>query len=159
MCNGEEAEVHILQDEAASREYILQMWAEIMAIFKTGKCKLTLSKELQKHLIEHQQIFMPEDTLAGSIASYLEESKVDRVCTKMLYDKALGKDLSLAKDWELREIRNVMNNVFTDWIWCESSRNFPGYGKQKYWSRPQPATDGEGFVTITEAEQMEIPFD
>jgi len=37
----EQAEVHILEDEAASRAYISQMWAEAMTVYRSGKWKLT----------------------------------------------------------------------------------------------------------------------
>ena len=37
MVYPEQAEVHILEDEAASRAYIEQMWAEAMEIYRSGK--------------------------------------------------------------------------------------------------------------------------
>ena len=36
QCNVNEAEVHILDDEKVSREYIAQMWAEAMEIYRSG---------------------------------------------------------------------------------------------------------------------------
>ena len=33
----ERAEVHILDDEAAARAYIEQMWAEAMTVYRSGK--------------------------------------------------------------------------------------------------------------------------
>ena len=36
MVYPEQAEVHILEDEAASRAYIEQMWAEAMEIYRSG---------------------------------------------------------------------------------------------------------------------------
>ena len=41
-CQESEAEVFILDNEAESRAYIRQMWAEVMAIWKSGKVKLKL---------------------------------------------------------------------------------------------------------------------
>ena len=35
----ERAEVHILDDEAAARAYIEQMWAEAMTVYRSGKYK------------------------------------------------------------------------------------------------------------------------
>ena len=35
------AEVHILDDEAAARAYIEQMWAEAMTVYRSGKYKLS----------------------------------------------------------------------------------------------------------------------
>ncbi len=41
----ERAEVHILDDEAAARAYIEQMWAEAMTVYRSGKYKLSFSME------------------------------------------------------------------------------------------------------------------
>ena len=43
MVYPERAEVHILADEQASREYINQMWAEAMEIYRSGNFRLDLS--------------------------------------------------------------------------------------------------------------------
>lgn len=55
LCNMEEAETHILNDEKALREYIDQMWAEAMEIYRSGKCQLRLPKEMEKKLCEYQK--------------------------------------------------------------------------------------------------------
>ncbi len=39
----EQAEVHILEEESASRAYIGQMWAEAMEIYRSGRFKLAFS--------------------------------------------------------------------------------------------------------------------
>ena len=65
MVYPEQAEVHILEDEAASRAYIEQMWAEAMEIYRSGRFKLAFSPAMQRYLKEHQRDFMPEDTKAG----------------------------------------------------------------------------------------------
>lgn len=54
----ERAEVHILDDEAAARAYISQMWAEAMTIYRSGKYKLSFSAEMNAYLKAHQQDFM-----------------------------------------------------------------------------------------------------
>jgi predicted P-loop ATPase len=68
MVHPERAEVHILEDEAASRAYIDQMWAEAMTIYRSGSFQADLSKEMNKDLRELQKQFMPEDTKAGLIS-------------------------------------------------------------------------------------------
>ena len=45
MVYPEQSEVHILEDEAASRAYIRQMWAEAMEIYRSGNFKLKFSPE------------------------------------------------------------------------------------------------------------------
>ena len=47
MVYPEQAEVHILEDEAASRAYIEQMWAEAMEIYRSGRFKLAFSPAMQ----------------------------------------------------------------------------------------------------------------
>ena len=72
MVHPERAEVHILEDEAASRAFIDMMWAEAMFIYRNFPVKLTLSKDMDKELKELQRQFMPEDTKAGLIQSFLD---------------------------------------------------------------------------------------
>lgn len=83
------ADVHILEDEAASREYINQMWAEAMDIFKRRDYTMTFSPEITRQLDQLQQEFMPEDTNAGLIQAYLDAYEGDYVCTTQLYREAL----------------------------------------------------------------------
>ena len=75
MVHPENAEVHILEDEAASRAFIDMMWAEAMFIYQNFPLKLTLSKDMDKELKELQKQFMPEDTKAGLIQSFLDNFK------------------------------------------------------------------------------------
>ena len=37
MCDASKAEVHILENEVASRKYIEQMWVEMMVVYDNGK--------------------------------------------------------------------------------------------------------------------------
>ena len=43
MVYPDKAEVHIMEDEKASRAYIEQMWAEAMVIYRSKKYQLSLS--------------------------------------------------------------------------------------------------------------------
>ena len=73
LVKTEEAEVHILADEAESRAYIKQVWAEAMEIYCRGQWELKLPSDIQKMLKDRQQNFMPEDTKAGMIQAFLDE--------------------------------------------------------------------------------------
>ena len=84
MVYPEQAEVHILEDETASRAYIEQMWAEAMEIYRSGRFKLAFSPAMQRYLKEHQRDFMPEDTKAGMIQAYLDKYTGSMVCSKQL---------------------------------------------------------------------------
>ena len=152
MVYPDRAEVHILDEEAASRAYIEQVWAEAMTIYKSGEVKLSFSPEMVRYLKEHQRDFMPEDTKAGM------------VCSKQLYKEALNHAFDEPKQWEIREINEIMNQCVTGWKYFSNPRSFEGYGRQKGWERESPATGfdngpektPDGFVPVN--EQMELPF-
>ena len=160
----EQAEVHILEDEAASRAYLQQVWAEAMSIYRAGGWKLTFSPEMVRYLKEHQKDFMPEDTKAGMIQAFLDSYAGDTVCSKQLYKEALNHAFDEPKQWEIREINEIMNQCVTGWTYFSNPRSFAGYGRQKGWERERSATDSDnqaaeipdGFLEIT--EQIEMPF-
>ena len=160
----EQAEVHILEDEAASRSYLQQVWAEAMTIYRAGGWKLTFSPEMVRYLKEHQKDFMPEDTKAGMIQAFLDSYTGDTVCSKQLYKEALNHAFDEPKQWEIREINEIMNQCVTGWTYFSNPRSFAGYGRQKGWEREKTAMGSgnqnteipDGFVEIT--EQMELPF-
>ena len=164
MVYPEQAEVHILDDEAASRAYMEQLWAEAMTIYRSGDFKLSFSPEMVRYLKEHQRDFMPEDTKAGMIQAYLDRYTGSMVCSKQLFREALNHPFDEPKQWEIREINDIMNHCVTGWHYFSNPRMFPEYGRQKGWERENPATDTsngagkilEGFVEVT--EQMELPF-
>ena len=74
--DAELAEVHILDNEAESRVYIDQLWAEAMTIYNSGDYKLAFSPAMQETLQAHQQDFMQEDAQAGMIYAFLEDYTV-----------------------------------------------------------------------------------
>ena len=165
MVYPEKSEVHIMADEKASRAYIEQMWAEAMVIYRSKKYKLSLSKEMEQYLKEFQKQFMPEDTKAGMIQGFLDSYKGNMVCSKMLYKEALNHPFDGPKQWEIREINDIMNNSIVGWKQFTNPRHFAGYGRQKGWERDnKPVATGtnplDGFVELTEeeAKQMELPF-
>ena len=164
MVYPEQAEVHILDDEAASRAYMEQLWAEAMTIYRSGDFKLSFSTEMVRYLKEHQRDFMPEDTKAGMIQAYLDRYTGSMVCSKQLFREALNHPFDEPKQWEIREVNDIMNHCVTGWHYFSNPRMFPEYGRQKGWERETPATDTsngaekipDGFVEVT--EQMELPF-
>ena len=66
MCDATKAEVHILEDEKASRHYIEQMWAEAMVLYRQDHSKLKLPKEIEMNLAEYQRPFMQETSYEKS---------------------------------------------------------------------------------------------
>ena len=164
MVYPERAEVHILADEQASREYINQMWAEAMEIYRSGNFRLRFSPAMNAYLKAHQKDFMPEDTKAGQILDYLERYSGSIVCSKQLYKEALGHDYDEPKQWELREINDIMNNAVTGWRAFSNPRYFPEpYRRQKGWERirndnePDNSMDGFQEIPTEEMEQLGLP--
>ena len=169
MVNPERAEVHILEDEAASRAYIDLMWAEAMFIYRNGPVRLTLSKDMDRELRELQKQFMPEDTKAGLIQAFLDNFDGTQVCSKLIYAEALNHPFDEPKQWEIREINEIMNNSIEGWTPFSNPRIFAKYGRQRGWERTPPSgnelsatgsTLPDGFRELTEEEarQMELPF-
>lgn len=135
MIYPEKAEVHILEDEDASRAYLLQVWAEAMSIYHSGKYSMKFSKSIQRQLVEVQKDFMPEDTEAGQIQGFLEHYTGNMVCSKQLFKEALGHTFDEPKRWQLHNINEIMNTVVTGWKPFSNPRMFAGYGRQKGWER------------------------
>ena len=169
MVHPERAEVHILEDEAASRDFIDKMWAEAMFIYYNFPLKLTLSKAMEKELREMQKQFMPEDTKAGLIQSFLDNYDGNQICSKQIYAEALNHAFDEPKQWEIREINDIMNSSIDGWTPFSNPRYFAKYGRQRGWERipppdnELPATGSnslDGFRELTEEElsQMELPF-
>lgn len=143
MVQPEQAEVHILEDEPASRAYLNQVWAEAMAVYRGGGFKLSFTPKMAQHLKERQREFMPEDTKAGMIQAYLDHFTGGAVCSKQLYKEALNHAFDEPKQWEIREVNDIMNHCITGWRYFPNPRIFDGYGRQKGWEREAPATERE----------------
>ena len=168
LVKTEEAEVHILADEAESRAYIKQVWAEAMEIYRRGQWELKLPSDIQKILKDRQQNFMPEDTKAGMIQSFLDAYKGNTVCSKLLYKEALDHPYNDPQHWELREICDIMNQSIVGWKYFSNPRTFAGYGRQRGWERDISATKPDnsgdstqenlfdGFIRVE--NQEELPF-
>ena len=147
-----------MEDEGASRAYLLQVWAEAMSIYHSGKYSMKFSKSIQRQLVEVQKDFMPEDTEAGQIQGFLEHYTGNMVCSKQLFKEALGHTFDEPKRWQLHNINEIMNTVVTGWKPFSNPRMFAGYGRQKGWERDTSGNEG-GFVELSEEEcrQLELP--
>ena len=135
-----------------------------MTIYRSGKYSMKFSKSIQRQLVEVQKDFMPEDTEAGQIQGFLEHYTGSMVCSKQLYKEALGHDYDEPKQWELREINDIMNNAVTGWRAFSNPRYFPEpYRRQKGWERirndnePDNSMDGFQEIPTEEMEQLGLP--
>ena len=156
----ERAEVHILEDESESRQYVAQMWAEAMVIYRSGDYKLSFTAELENSLRAQQQDFMQEDTQAGMIYAFLEDFTGDRVCSKLLYAEALDHPYNRPQTWETREICEIVNTGIANgtikgWVAYKNPKRYAKDGSQKGWERvkEQPLVD----KVITADD--DLPFD
>ena len=101
---------------------------------------------------------MPEDTNAGIIQAFLDNYEDDYVCTKLLFDDALHRTGEM-KQWESKEIANIMNNAIEGWKAHGTHRFGKEYGIQRSWKRIEGTEkkDKDGFMKVP--EQLEIPFE
>lgn len=129
------AEVHVLENEAESRRYIDQMWAEIMVLYRSGDWSLKLSPELSHRMDMHRLEFMAEDTTTGILQAWLDKFSDDYVCTRLLYNEALHQPGEPDRK-SISEINDMMNNTIEGWLPGPSSHRFGGaYGTQRAWHR------------------------
>lgn len=153
LVHPERVEKHILEDEKESREYIRQAWAEAMELYRNGFHELKLSGKTEEYLKEMQKDFMPEDAKVGIIQNWLDELAEDYVCSIMIYKEAFSHEYDTPKDWELKEINNVMNHSIVGWEKISSHR-FAGYGTQRGWRRVAGKNEFQNLP-----EDVVIPFE
>ena len=166
-CQESEAEVFILDDEKASREYIRQMWAEVMEIWRSGNVRLKLNPEIEAEVRQRQRLFMQEDVDAGLILAFMQDFAGDKVCSKQLFREALHNEFAQPQRWQTNEINDIMNQLIREgslpgWRYFDKPRRFTGtdYGSQKGWEKVADVNEGmstdNGFIQVTMDE--EIPF-
>lgn len=137
---GTKGQVHILDNEQESREYIKQMWAEAMNYYNNNlPVSLKFTPAMNKYLVDNLNNFAQEDSKEGLIISYLERIQHDFVCCIEIYQKALlhGRD-AVPAQWESREINQIIANSGLQWERVNSARQTRDYGKQKGWQRVKP---------------------
>ena len=130
---GEVECIHPLTNEEECRAYIRQCWAEALAKYKSGDYTLDLSAEAKAMLNEVQKEYTPEDTRIGEIQAWLDTNKsIEYVCSKMIYENALGKVATDMKSYDAKDIASIMDNAITGWSRCGQHR-FNDYGQQRAW--------------------------
>ena len=107
---------------------------------------------MEKQLDELREDFTPEDPKVGVIQLWLDTCRYDSVCSILLYKEALGNRYQEPKQWELREINDIMNHNIVGWekhSTKDQQVRFPEYGKQRAWDRSvhdKVSTDGFVFM-------------
>lgn len=152
LVHPEKVEKHILEDEAESRAYFNQVWAEALVKYRESNIhELKLSKESEDYLKSMQKQFMPEDTKPGIIQAWLDDCGEEYVCSIMIYREAFNHENTEPRSWELREINSIMNEAVTGWQ-PVSSHRFRDHGIQRGWKR---ITKDDGFVPVAKED---VPF-
>jgi len=155
--SAEQAEVHILDNEAESRKYIEQLWAEVMTIYASGNYSLALSKDMDKALIKEQARFSPEDPMEAAIRAYIESESPQYICVRLLYEKALGHySTDIPLQWESNAIGEILDQKFPEYRRI-SSHYFPVYKTQRAWVLVSNDYNTD-FKPVTKENEDEIPF-
>ena len=157
----EQAETHILADEEASRAYIDLMWAEIMAIYESGEYSIHLTREMEEKQAMEQKKYMQEDTRAGQIYGFMETYPGDKLCSKQLYKEALDHPYDEPKQWETREIFEIVNvgianGSIQGWRPYANSRRFEKYGTQRGWERIPAESEKESTAPVNQSVNQPV---
>lgn len=163
MVDMDNAETHILSNEAESSAYILQVWAEAMTIYRNGDYELKFPDNLQDVLLALQKECMPDDSVAGMVQVFLDDFKGDYVCSLQLYQEALHHPYDKPTAKESRELNDIMNNSVIGWRKCKEQKRLGSYGQQRAWERMEKrksvnelSSNADGFEPVP--EQMQLPF-
>ena len=78
------------------------MWAEIMAQYDSGVYTTYLSKAEEATLLQEQEAFAQEDTLAGRIYHYMDQFQGDKLCTMQIFKEGLDHMFDEPKAYETR---------------------------------------------------------
>ena len=141
------------------RAYIDQLWAEAMAIYESGEYSTHLSREMEEQLSREQENYQQEDTLAGQIYGFMETYLGDKLCSKQLYKEALNHPFDEPKQWETREIFEIVNVGIANgrirgWRPFANSRRFEKYGTQRGWERIPTEVDPPVNQPVDNYEQI-----
>ena len=178
ICDGvNNAEHHPLDDEAETRSYIQQCYAEAMYKGRENGFPLVLDKKFIEELQQIQTTATPEDTRVGMIQEWLDKHAGEFVCSRMIWDNVFGpKDDDYSnhqpQKYELHDISDIMNLKIDGWekyrsdSGCEKKK-FPKYGSQRAWRRvaeddPKPVAEpvaelyADGFKPVD--DDYVLPF-
>lgn len=123
----------------------------------------------------YKRVLQYDPLLKGAIRKNLLTERIDIVKSLGWYRDSptltdvdvkylLGHDYDEPKQWELREINDIMNNAVTGWRAFSNPRYFPEpYRRQKGWERirndnePDNSMDGFQEIPTEEMEQLGLP--
>lgn len=155
------AKKDVLKAGELEGEHVAQVWAEAVELYKAGE-PLYLSAEAERIARNEQTAHSQLDDRAGLIDGYLErllpkdwesmslysrrtyldddlsqdKGKLIRqvVCVAEIWCECLGKDKKDMDRYKTREINDILKSL-GGWEPVKSTKNFPIYGKQKFYQR------------------------
>ena len=154
--------------EQQEEEFKQQFIANSDRIMSQGELIEGQQQELQLltlRIIEYRKQFTQEDTMAGMIQGWLDAYKGTHVCSVQIWKEAFDHFEWEPKKFETNEICSIMDTQITGWKRAGIHRfSKEGYGRQRSWIREGTEEGGnepdkDGFMKLTKAEQLELPFD
>ena len=143
-------EQRLESDPEATKEEFKRAWAEAYHTFITEHPKLVMPQDLELETLAQQSMYMQEDPWIGLIQEYLDNHQV-RVCSKLLWDEALGNDGFQGKTPDWKHINAIMEMNITGWHQLDKRARCGKYGIQICYE-----PDQDEFVEIPEEKQ--VPF-
>lgn len=144
-CDGRKAEIHPLANEAETREFVRQCYAEAIVTGKAEGYPLTLDRKYSEELETIQSEATPEDTRVGLIQAYLDNHEATTiVCSRLIWDAIFaGENNREPKKFELDDIADIMNLNISGWKKYTGKTGgnkaakfrFTLYGTQRAWIR------------------------
>lgn len=105
--------------------------------------------------------------MAGQVQGWLDGYSGIHVCSRQIWKEAFNHYDGEPKKYETNEICQIMDTQIIGWKRGGYHRfTKEGYGTQRCWIREEKEhvgvvnePDKDGFIKLTEGEQMELPFD
>lgn len=150
--DGHEPTINMFTQEDAARAEIRQAWGEVMDEFARngGRWSLVLPEEFAQEAYAAQTQCELEEPWTGQVQKYLDDQTgIDRVCSKLLWEAALGNQYTEPTRADLCRISNIMHTSVTGWH-AAGSKTVGKYGQQRCFER-----DDNSDQSI---DALEIPF-
>ena len=140
----------------AIKNYLETMFLNLPNTPEVQKAKYELGQMMEDKYRELIADGKTENEAIGTVIAEfgnLDELAEDYVCSIMIYKEAFSHEYDTPKDWELKEINNVMNHSIVGWEKISSHR-FAGYGTQRGWRRVAGKNEFQNLP-----EDVVIPFE
>jgi predicted P-loop ATPase len=133
ICNGKKAAAHPLDNEAETRAFIEQCYAEALTTGAAEGYPLVLDAKLSDELLKIQEAATPEDTWIGMIQEYLDGTDLTMVCTRLIWDSVFAGDNEREpKRYELNDIAEILELHIDGWERYKGKDGSNGRAKYKF---------------------------